>query len=252
MFPEFSERTRKGKYVTIIREAQLDLNLNHILRRQGIRGRSSRPEMVAITEQLLEEVKELRLLEPVFTYHVYPIAEIKDDQMRLNNGAIIRGKLLPSVLSKSKELATVVCTIGPQLEHKVTEYIKEGEPLRGLLLDGIGTAAIDTLTVQACKSLRQKALLRGNQASSPLSPGMPGFPISEQQTLLELASAEQIGVSLSSTGIMFPCKSTSAVIGIGPDMPTWTPTEVCAHCSLNKICPYRITAKVEASRMKLR
>lgn len=250
--PEFFYRTWKGEYVTIIRNSQLELQLNHILRRQGIKGRSSRPKMAAITEELLDEVKELSLLAPVFAYHVHPISEIKDDQMRLNNDVIINGKLLPSVLSKSKELATTVCTIGPQLENKVTEYLNEGEPLRGLLLDGVGTAAIDTLIVQACKSLKQEALSHGNQASSPLSPGMPGFPISEQGTLLELASAEQIGVSLTSTGIMIPCKSISAVIGIGPDMPTWTPAEACARCNLNKICTYRITAKIEARSMNLR
>ena len=229
--------------MTIIREAQLDLKLNHILRRQGIRGRSSRPEMVAITKELLEEMKELPLLKPVFAYHVYPISEIRDDQVHLKNGAIISGKLIPSVLSKSEEFATVVCTIGPQLENRRAEYFKEGEALRGLLLDGIGTAAIDTLTVQACKSLRQEALSRGNQVSSPLSPGMPGFPILEQQSLLELASAVKIGVSLTSTGVMIPNKSTSAVLGIGPDMPAWTPAEACAQCSLNNTCRYRITAK---------
>jgi len=227
--------------MAIIRDVHLDLKLNHILRRQGIRGRSSRPEMVAITRELLEEVQEFRLLEPVSAYNIYPISEIKDNQVRLNNGAIINGELLPSILPKSKEFVTVVCTIGSRLENKVAEQLKKEEPLRGLLLDGIGTAAIDTLTATVCKTLRQEAISRGNQASSPLSPGMPGFPITGQQTLLRLASAEQIGVSLSSTGIMFPCKSTSAVLGIGPDMPTWTQAEVCAHCSLNETCPYRVT-----------
>jgi len=245
VFPEFGKCTPEGKYVTIIREAQLDLNLDHILRRQGIRGQSSRPEMVTTTEELLEEIKKLHLLEPVYTYNIYPISEIKDDLIHLKYGAIISGSIFHSVLLKSKELATVVCTISPQLEKRVAEYLKEGEALRGVLLDGIGTAAIDTLILQACKFLRQEALSHGNQASSPLSPGMPGFPISEQRKLLELASAEQIGVSLTSTGMMIPNKSTSAVIGIGPDMPTWTPTEVCAHCSFNKICPYRITTEVE-------
>ena len=134
----------------------------------------------------------------------------------------------------------------------MAEYLKEGEALRDLLLDGIGTAAIDTLTVKSCKFLMQEALSHGNQASSPLSPVMPGFPISEQRMLVDLASAEKNGVSLTSTGIMIPNKYTSAVIGIGLDMPTWTPAEVCAHCSLNKSCPYRITAKVGASRIKLR
>jgi hypothetical protein len=231
--------------VTIIRDSELALKLNHILRRQGIKGRSSRPEMVAITEELLEEVKEFRLLKPVFAYHIYPISEIKDDRITLNNGVIINGKLLPSVLSKSKEFVTIVCTIGPGLENRVAENLKEGKALRGLLLDGIGTAAIDTLTVQACKSLRQEELSRRNQASSPLSPGMPGFPISEQKMILKLASADQIGLSLTSTGIMIPSKSTSAVIGVGPDMPTWTQAEVCSQCNLNKTCPYRITVKVK-------
>jgi hypothetical protein len=226
--------------MAIIREVYPDLKLNHVLRRQGIRGRSCRPEILAITKELLEKVKEFRLLEPVSTYNTYAISEIKDNQVLLNNGVIINGELLPSILSKSKELVTVVCTIGRRLENKVAEQLRNGEPLRGLLLDGIATAAIDSLTVEVCKTLRQEAILRGNQASSPLSPGMPGFPITEQQTILKLASAEQIGVSLSSTGIMFPLKTTSAVLGIGPDMPTWTQAEVCARCSLNKTCFYRI------------
>lgn len=227
--------------MAIIRDVNLDIKLNNILRRQGIRRRSSRPEMVAKTRELLEEVKEMHLLQPISSYNIYPIAEIKKNQVRLNNEEIINGELLPSILSQSIEFVTVVCTIGPRLENKVAEQLKNGEPLRGLLLDGIGTAAIDTLTVQICKTLREEAISRGNQASSPLSPGMPGFPITEQQTLLRLASAEKIGVSLSSTGIMFPCKSTSAVLGIGPDMPIWTQAEVCAHCSLNETCPYRVT-----------
>jgi hypothetical protein len=226
--------------MAIIREVYLDLKLNRILRRQGIRGRSCRPEILAVTKELLEEVKEFRLLEPVSTYNTYAISEIKDNQVRLSNGVIIHGELLPSILSKSKDFMTVVCTIGRRLENKVAEQFRNGEPLRGLLLDGIATAAVDTLTVEVCKKLRQEAISCGNQASSPLCPGMPGFPLTEQQTLLKLASAEQIGVSLSSTGIMFPRKSTSAVLGIGPDMPTWTQAEVCAHCSLNETCSYRI------------
>lgn len=216
--------------------------LNHILRRQGIRGRSSRPEMVTVTEELLGGIEKLQLLEPVFTYRAFQITELTRKWILLDNGARINGELLPSVLSKSKELTVVVCTIGPRLQDRVSSYLKKGEALRGLLLDGIGTAAIDALTAQACKSVRKESLTRGYQASSPLCPGMPGFALSEQWTLLEIASASEIGVTLSSTGVMVPCKSTSAVIGIGPEMPTWTQAKVCAHCNLAKTCPYRIRA----------
>ena len=224
----------------IIRDIPLNLKLNHILRRQGIRSHSSRPEMMAITQELLTNVEELHLLEPICSYHIYPVSGVNRDYLCLDNGTVIRGTLLPSLLPKSKDLAVVVCTIGPGVEDKVTDYLEKNEPLWGLLLDGIGTAAIDTLTVEACKSIRQKAVYRGYQASSPLSPGMPGFALSEQWTLLQLASAEQIGVSLTSSGVMVPRKSTSVVIGMGSDMPTWTPDEVCANCCLKEICPYRV------------
>jgi len=224
----------------IISDIPLNLKLNHILRRQGIRRHSSRPEMVAITQELLTSVEELHLLEPVVAHQTYSVSEVSYDRLSLDNGTVIGGMLLPLLLSKSKELAVVVCTIGPGVEDKVTGYLEKNEPLRGLLLDGIGTAAIDTLTVEACKSTRQKAISSGYQASSPLSPGMPGFALSEQWTLLQLASAEQIGVSLTSSGVMIPRKSTSVVIGIGSDMPTWAPDEVCASCCLKEICPYRI------------
>jgi cobalamin-dependent methionine synthase I len=69
---------------------------------------------------------------------------------------------------------------------------------------------------------------------------MPGFPMTEQWNLLELAPVQEIGVSLSSSGVLVPRKSTSMVIGIGPKMTRWTQAEVCARCSLNKTCPYRI------------
>ena len=65
-----------------------------------------------------------------------------------------------------------------------------------------------------------------------------------------LVQSDEIGVSLTSSGVMSPQKSVSMVIGIGPHMPTWSQEEVCARCSLRKTCPYRMrgaaTAKARA------
>jgi hypothetical protein len=152
---------------------------------------------------------------------------------------------LISLLPDIKELAAVVGTIGPKLEKQVTEYNNQGEPLRGLLLDGIGSAAIDSLMQLACKFIAREASARGYQVSSPISPGMPGLPITAQQQLLEVASAREIEVNLTSSSMMVPRKSASMVIGIGPQMPTWTRAEVCARCNLNKTCPYRIQESAE-------
>jgi hypothetical protein len=150
------------------------------------------------------------------------------------------GSLFPSLFPEAKELAGVICTIGPKLEKQVTDCMNSDEPLRAVLLDGIGSAAVDSLTEEVCKLVTAEASSRGYQASSPMAPGMPGLPITEQWALFKMVRAREIGVSLMSSGIMVPRKSASMVIGLGPQMKTWTRAEVCTRCSLRQTCSYRI------------
>ncbi len=182
-------------------------------------------------------------MEPAVAYEIYGVTKISHDQLCLEGNRAVPGLLLPSLLPEVKELAAVVATIGPKLEKQVTDYTNRGEPLRGLLLDGIGSTAVDSLTQEVCKLMAGEASSRGYQTSSPISPGMPGLDITEQWHLLEMVPAGEIGVSLTSAGIMVPRKSASMVIGMGPKMKTWTRAEVCARCNLRKTCPYKIKSK---------
>jgi hypothetical protein len=221
--------------MTVIRDIPLTLQTQDVLRREGLRiYPQSRPEIEGLVLELLNSVERTQLLKPAVAYEIYPI-----------NGTDCRQLSLEKVRRGAKELAAVVGTIGHGLEKQVTEYFKRGEPLRGVLLDGIGSAAVDTLTQEACKLIAGEASSRGYQTSSPISPGMPGLPIAEQWQLFKLVPAREIGVSLTTAGIMMPRKSVSMVIGIGPRMKKWTQAEVCARCCLGKTCRYRIPAYVE-------
>jgi hypothetical protein len=225
----------------IIRDIPLSLKTREVLRREGFRGYSKiRPEIKSLILELMSSVKKAHLLEPVMAYKIHPITEMSHRQLSLEGNLVVQGPLLPSLLPEAKELAVVVGTIGPRLEKQATDYFDRDEPLRGMLLDGIGSAAVDSLTQEVCKLIAGETSSRGYQASSPINPGMPGLPITEQRQLLKMVPAREIGVSLTSSGIMVPRKSTSMVIGIGPQMKTWTRAEICANCSLRKTCPYRI------------
>jgi hypothetical protein len=228
-----------------IRDIPLSLKTREVLRRQGFRGNSKiRPEIKSLILELLATVENAHLLEPAVAYEYYQVTGMSSSQMSLESDKAIHGSLLPKIFPEAKELAVLVCTIGPKLEKQATAYSKSGEALRGMLLDGIGSAAIDMLAPEACRLIASEALSRNQQASSPVSPGWPGLPLTEQYTLFELVNAQEIGVSLTSSGIMVPRKSVSMVIGIGPQMTTWTQADVCARCSLRQTCPYRIQAKV--------
>jgi cobalamin-dependent methionine synthase I len=240
----FADRQHpRGENMPIIGDIALTLDYNELLRREGIKRYSKvRPEIRNSIRELLTTVGAEHLLEPAIAYEIYPITEMGHDRLCLGGNGALRGPLLLATLAEAEELAVVVCTIGRNLEERATDYYEKKEPLRSLLLDGIGSAAVDSLAQEACKLIAREASSHELQASSPLSPGMPGFHISEQWKLFNLVPAEEIGVSLTPSGIMVPRKSTSMVIGIGPQMKTWTRAEACAHCNLQKTCRYRIQA----------
>lgn len=227
----------------IARDILLNLQLDELLR-SPVFGKSSnlKSEMKDLMHELLTEVNDSHLLEPAIAYEIHNISKVGHDRVSLEGGAVLHGSILPSVFLEAEEMVVLVCTIGPKLVEQVTDYFSSGEPLRGLLLDDIGSAAVGSLVAEACRLINHEASLRGLQASGSLSPGGVSFPISEQWQLFELVPAEEIGMQLTSSGLMVPRKSNSMVIGIGHQMKTWTRAEACQRCNLSKTCSYRIRA----------
>jgi hypothetical protein len=230
----------------VIREIPLQLKKKDILRRQGFRGQKKvKDKIEEVISELLGSVEETPLLKPAAAYETYRIAEVQSNCVALEGGGVINGTLIPEIFSEAVEITVMVCTIGSGLEKQVTKYSRSGEALRGTLLDGIGSAAVDTLAQEVCRSIASEAAARGLQAGSPVSPGMPGLPITEQSNLLALAHAGEIGIRLTSSGIMVPRKSTSLVISIGGQMETWSQADICRRCNLAATCPYSVLPKIE-------
>jgi len=135
----------------IVRDIPLTLQMNKILRRTGIKADSElKSEMETLIDQLLVSVNDEHFLEPAIVYEIYPITEIDYQQLSLEDNTVLHGSALSSVLSPAKELAVLVCTIGCNLEEKVTDYFGKSEPLRGMLLAGIGSASTEALIREAC------------------------------------------------------------------------------------------------------
>jgi hypothetical protein len=226
----------------VVRDIPLSLKTAEVLRRQGLRkGAKVRPEIGHLIRELLSSLKKSRLLEPTAAYEYYAVRRMSGSQISMEGDRAIHGQLLPAIFPEAKELAPVVITIGPELEKQVTDYSRSGETLRGMILDGIGSAAVDSLVLEVLRLIDSESSSRGYQISSPVNPGMAGFPLTEQWNLLGLVNTDEIGVRLTSSGVLVPRKSISMVIGIGPQMTKWTRAEVCARCSLRETCDYRVT-----------
>ena len=226
----------------VIRDIPLSLKTSEVLRRQGLgRGAKVRPEIRLLIRELLASLNKSRLLEPAVAYEYYRVRSMDGSRISLEGDKALHGPLLPAIFPEAKELAVILVTIGPKLEKQVTDYSKKGAALQGMTLDGIGSAAVDKLVAEFLRLIATEVSSRGYEISSPVGPGMPGFPLTEQWNLLGLVKAGEIEVTLTSSGMMVPRKSTSMVMGVGPQMTRWTQAEVCARCTLTETCHYKLT-----------
>lgn len=230
-----------GRIMPVIHDIPLKIDVNEVLRQVGISiDAELRPRIESLIAELLSSGEVDRLLAPAIAYELHAITEIHSDRLCIENSWTIQGSLLPSTLAQASDLAVVFCTIGPDLENEKAECKAKKNIMRALLLDSFGSAAIDILAVEAYHLIRDLAASRGLAASSPISPGMEGFSLSEQSHMAQLAPIKEIGLQLTSSCMMNPQKSLSMIIGFGEEMPTWSRAEACARCNLAKSCRYRL------------
>jgi len=224
--------------VPVLYKVTFELDVQDILRRQEI-NKSSRiqPTLKNVTLELIKN-KDV-WLEPTLAYNIFSIAEVQPAYIILQNGQMLHLSPATEILKQASEIAIVICTIGPLLEKAVDEYFKSGQSMKGFLLDGLGSAAVDSLAQKACDLINSDAVSGGLSSSSPYSPGMLGWSIDNLPALFRLVPADQISMSLTSSGMISPRKSIAMVIGIGKDMKQRKPEEMCLLCNLRDSCRHR-------------
>jgi len=120
-----------------------------------------------------------------------------------------------SVFRKASHLAFGVCTIGRTVEDLSGSCARSGESLRALLLDAIGSEAVESVVEQTAEKIRSAAEEMGLRAGIRFSPGYGKWALEEQRSLFEIVDGSVIGVHLNESCIMVPRKSVSFAIRIG-------------------------------------
>ncbi|HEX7975247.1 MAG TPA: hypothetical protein VF498_12625 [Anaerolineales bacterium] len=222
----------------LLDEWDLELTVDHVLRGQGSdpgRLRQRKPALVEIAEWALDEGRPL--LKPVVLARELRVDAVRHERLLLEGGAYLTGPLVAQHLAKADRVVVMACTIGGLLEEIVSQVMPD-DPLRGLALDGLGNAAIETLATQACAFFEEAASHKAEQASIPLSPGMVGWPVDPgQRQVFALLETRRIGLSLTSSQMMAPVKSLTEVLGFGREMAFQGRT--CDFCSLKDTCRYQ-------------
>jgi hypothetical protein len=188
------------------------------------------------------------LVEPAAAWDFVPVAEIRHEGVVLAGGARLRGGPLAGVVAGATELAVAVCTVGQAVSARIREHQQARRLLRGLLLDELGSWAVDMVRQQVCRRLQDDAEAAGQHVSTSLSPGESEWPLEEQAVLFSLLDAGSIGVSLSPTLIMNPVKSLSFVLGRGSNLTGHEGGSHCDFCVIRERCRYRCLREASENR----
>ncbi|HET6450217.1 MAG TPA: hypothetical protein VFI08_02860 [Spirochaetia bacterium] len=197
----------------------------------------ARPGGREIWEGAAEDAR--RTLAPAAAWDFFPVAEIRHEQVVLSGGARLRGGPIAEVVAGAEELAVAVCTVGDRITERVREHQRSRRLLRGLLLDELGSWAVDTVRQQLCRRLQQEAEASGARTSTSLSPGESEWPVDDQPVLFSLLDTAGIGVTLSPTLLMIPVKSISLILGRGRGPLGREGGSNCDFCVMRERCTYR-------------
>jgi hypothetical protein len=155
----------------------------------------------------------------------------------------------PRLAPEAGELTALACgvaTIGARLEQRVSALCAERRVSLALALDELGNRCLYLLSRRLQDRMLAAAHERGLALSGELRPGDPGLALEAHATVLGLANATAIGLTLTDGFLLRPLKSMSMVLGAGRGLPpaAWSR---CDDCRSRPKCKFVARAEIPSS-----
>jgi cobalamin-dependent methionine synthase I len=188
-------------------------------REEVLRLLKHKKDTTVIDEQVSNLINKLiedgrNLSEPKAIYNDYIVKSVGDHSVLLEGAAYsLLGKSTAHRLWNAQMVTLFIVTIGPGIEKKIQEFIKQGSMANAAILDAIGSAAVESAVNYINELTNKNAKDKGYKTVQRFSPGYGDWELKEQKGLLQQLNASQINVTLTSAHLMQPEKSVSGVIG---------------------------------------
>jgi len=187
----------------------IDIPRSAVYRYMGLRRTQPEAELSALTEACLSDFGKAARYRACFL--VLPAREAAGG---VDFGAFFApGKSLAKNLAGCSRAILFAATTGMEAELQ-RKRAAVTSPARALVLDAIGTAAVEVFCDALCDRWREE--YAGCFLRPRFSPGYGDLPLGVQRPLLScLDSSRKAGITLTDTLLMIPQKSVSAIVGIG-------------------------------------
>jgi hypothetical protein len=151
------------------------------------------------------------------------------------------------IAPRAARRALFAATLGPETGREIAARFESNDFALGCMLDSIASLAADALAERVAEEYRRNLETGGAIGAEAralcYSPGYCGWHISGQKELFEYLGPHEIGIALGASFLMYPLKSVTGVVLVGPRKIHEFPPdyECCAGCR-TRTCRTRINA----------
>lgn len=134
------------------------------------------------------------------------------------------------IFERAGFVGLALCTIGEELEKEASRLTKNGDLLKGLVVDILGSEIVEMVADYANSLICKEAMEKGLFAGKRFSPGYGIFELGWQKNFFSLLPADSIGIKLLPSMMMFPRKSISFAVNIYKMKKGEVSSLVCRFC----------------------
>ncbi|MCC6472276.1 MAG: hypothetical protein IT514_00890 [Burkholderiales bacterium] len=172
------------------------------------------------------------------THRVHPVRAVRGEVLELD-GVSLRVPGLAGWPGPPQAVAAAACSLGPEIEARVSALFKARRPLLALALDELASEKLFRLSERLYARIRREARRSGLETGSPENPGDAVLPIQAQAVVLRLSGMDASAVRADPLGMLRPLKSLAFVVPLGADFPGSALRSRCATCASRETCGYR-------------
>jgi hypothetical protein len=121
---------------------------------------------------------------------------------------------LQALLGTCYHVYLLAVSLGEKIGQQTQVYLEEKKPLRGYLLDRMGSFMAETAIKQLDRQLEQHSLSCDELVTRRFSPGYHDFSLDAQRIFMALIGNQLPGLCMSENGLLLPEKTITAVKGV--------------------------------------
>ena len=178
-----------------------------------------------VPEILIDSVKNsLKEIQPIIDYKGgFKILEersvrITKNSLIINNLDFHTGKIITNYLQDSQTIAIITGTLGEKISEYINQLIQNDDGLGGYIADQIASEFVECWIDTIESRLENFISKHDLKITNRYSPGYCGWDVWDQHKLFTLLPHNFCGITLTKNALMYPLKSVSAIVGIGPNV----------------------------------